>query len=107
MGITAIRRDYGVTPSMVRIETTDTLATVSTTGYIAAQAPEIDQLNKGAFQWEVSDAVLVYAVNGVELYEISSDFASLIPISSGITGPYLEKALNLSDVDNTLVSFKS
>lgn len=107
MGITAIRRDYGVTPSMVRIETTDTLATVSTTGYIAAQAPEIDQLNKGAFQWEVSDAVLVYAVDGVELYEISSDFASLIPISSGITGPYLEKALNLSDVDNTLVSFNN
>jgi hypothetical protein len=107
MGITAIRRDYGVTPSMVRIETTDTLSTVSTAGYIAAQAPEIDQLNKGAFQWEVSDAALVYAVDGVELYEISSDFASLIPISSGVTGPYLEKALNLSDVDNTLVSFNN
>ena len=107
MGITAIRRDYGVTPSMVRIETTDTLATVSTTGYITSQASEINQLNKGAFQWEVSDAVLVYAVNGVELYEISSDFASLIPISSGATGPYLEKALNLSDVSNVLESFNN
>jgi hypothetical protein len=64
MSITAISRDWGVDPSIVRITTTDSLATITTTGYLATQADEIAALNNGAFEWVVGDTILIYYSNG-------------------------------------------
>ena len=60
MSITSIKRDWGVEPAIVRISTTNTLAEITTTGYIAAQASVIDALNSGEFEWAASDYVLAY-----------------------------------------------
>lgn len=81
MGITSITRDWGFNPALVRITTTDAYAAVTATGYITAQKANIDIANNGDFQWNASDAVLVYASDGWFFLHISSDFASLIALS--------------------------
>ena len=80
MGITSIERDTlaSAPPSIVRITTTDNLAAVGTTGYVAAQAANIAALNSGAFNWLVTDFVLVDASDGWAFFNISTDFLSLI-----------------------------
>lgn len=64
MAITAISRDWGVDPSIVRIVTTDNLATITTAGYLDAQADEIAALQNGAFIWVSTDEVLISYSNG-------------------------------------------
>lgn len=59
-GITNIARDWGFDPAIVRIATTDTLATITTTGYLLTQEAQIFAVNSGAFEWAVTDYVLVY-----------------------------------------------
>jgi len=59
-GITSISRDWGFAPSIVRISTTDTLATITTTGYLLTQTDQIEAVNAGPFDWAVTDYVLVY-----------------------------------------------
>jgi hypothetical protein len=88
MGITAITRDYGDNVSIVRITTTDTLATASAANYILNQAANIEAVNSGAFSWLPSDMTLVYASNGWMFANISTDFLSLTPFvfSTTVTG---------------------
>ncbi len=83
MGITVIDRDYGNAVSIVRLTTTDALATVRATDYILNQKVNIEAANGGNFLWVVSDVVLVYASDGWELFTISSNFHSLTPFVSG------------------------
>ena len=79
-GISVISRDYGIVPSIVRVLTSDTLATVSGGSYILNQAANISAANEGAFTWLSNDSVLVNASDGSAFYTISSDFNSLIPL---------------------------
>ena len=58
-GITSITRDWGVNPSIVRLTSTEDLAAITTTGYIEAQASNIQTVNSGAFEWNDPDYVLV------------------------------------------------
>lgn len=83
MGITAISRDWGFTPSIVRITTTDVLATVEATGYLTTQEQNLEIINRGAFQWETGDSALVFASDGSGLFEVSPDFTSLLPDAAG------------------------
>jgi hypothetical protein len=83
MGILSITRDWGSDPAIVRIQTSDSLATVATTGYLADQAATISAINNGTFQWVNSDTVLVVASDGWGLFTISTDQLSLNPFSSG------------------------
>lgn len=80
MSITSIERDTlaSAPPSIVRIVSTDTLSTIGTTGYVLAQAANIAALNAGAFDWLVTDFVLVDASDGWAFFNISTDFQSLI-----------------------------
>jgi hypothetical protein len=64
MAITAISRDWGIDPQIVRVVTTDTLATIIATGYITSQATAIAALNNGAFQWRADDEVLISYAGG-------------------------------------------
>jgi hypothetical protein len=77
MSITAIARDWGVNPAIVRITSTNTLSQVGTSGYLTAQASNIEAINNGSFEWLASDMVLVVASDGWGFFTISSDFASL------------------------------
>ena len=60
MAITAIGRYFVGDPNIVSIVTTDDLATITATGYVTAQADEIELLQNGEFQWTETDLVLMY-----------------------------------------------
>ncbi len=77
MAITSISRDWGYSPSIVRITTTDTLATVIANGYLLTQADEIEVLNKGAFTWETGDMVAIVYSGGKGFFNYSVDSAGL------------------------------
>jgi len=80
MPITSIKRDWGIAPSMVRIMTTDSIATVKTTGYLTAQEPITTELNSGVFGFVVGDTVLVSAADASEVFNFAGDdFATLVP----------------------------
>jgi hypothetical protein len=64
VAITAISRDWGVDPAIVRITDTTTLAAITTVGYGLTQAANIQALQNGTFQWLASDYVLIYYSNG-------------------------------------------
>jgi hypothetical protein len=86
MAITHIVRDYGTQPCIVRITTTDNYATISAAGYLTAQAANIYTANSGAFEWAVSDTVLVWYQdafgNGAWAdFYVNSTFTSLVPRS--------------------------
>jgi hypothetical protein len=79
MGITAITRDSGNNVNIVRITTTDDLATALANGYITAQEDNIDEVNNGPFDWLESDSYLIYCSDGFSFGNISSDFTTLEP----------------------------
>jgi|GEM_PF-1257725 len=64
MAITSISRDWGTLPSIVRITATNTLAEITTTGYLTAQASNIATLNNGPFEWVDGDFVAIDYSNG-------------------------------------------
>lgn len=86
MAVTSISRDFNDIPNIVRMVSSDTLATVATTGYLTAQAATIASLNAGTWVWLPSDLVLVFATDGIELFKVSSDLASLILYSTAGNG---------------------
>jgi hypothetical protein len=78
MAITSLVRDYGVTPCIVRMLTTDNLATITTAGYLDTQTIAFNKINGGAFQWVSTDLVLADYSNGQAFFTLSSDFSSLV-----------------------------
>lgn len=105
MGITAISRDWGAMPSTVRITTTDSLSTAQITGYLATQISNILMINHGIFEWSPSDSIILSASDGSGIFEISTDFNSLLPYPGESSGPYLLKSANLSDVSSVMASY--
>lgn len=79
MAITNIARDWGYGPSIVRITSTDTLATVIASGYLAAQADEILALNKGAFDWEDGDIVAIVYSGGKGFFNYNATLQTFDP----------------------------
>jgi hypothetical protein len=82
-GITSIKRDQAYDPFIVRIIADSTLSQVGTTGYLTAQAANIEAINEGPWEWALSDMVLVYATDGWGFFQIDPGFASLIPFVFG------------------------
>lgn len=62
MAITAISRNFDGNPNIVTIVSTDTLATITTAGYLtgATIAANIELLQNGEFQWSDTDLILMY-----------------------------------------------
>lgn len=85
MSITFISRDYGVNVSLVRVTSSDNLATCSAPGYLSAQVANLVVVNNGGFQWLSSDSVLVQASDGFRLFGISADLSSLVALSGDYT----------------------
>ncbi len=71
MSITSILRDQPNNVSIVRIETTNTLAEVSAANYILSQADIISNLTKGFWQWFTTDMLLISASDGNGLFTFS------------------------------------
>jgi hypothetical protein len=61
MSVLSISRDWGTEPAIVRMVVTDSLATITTAGYLTgtAIAAEIEALNMGEFDWADSDVILI------------------------------------------------
>lgn len=70
MAITQIQRDWGSNPCIVRIVTTDSLATITTSGYLTAQATAINAINFGAFQWQANDIALIAYNGGSAFFDV-------------------------------------
>lgn len=81
MAIKSITRDWGFNPALVRIQSTDSYATITAPGYITAQKANIDLANMGDFEWQATDAVLCVYAGGWAFLSISPDFSSLNPLS--------------------------
>ncbi len=62
MSITAIARNFDGNPNIVTIVSDDTLATITTAGYLTGAdiAADIELLQNGEFQWTETDLVLMY-----------------------------------------------
>ena len=67
MPITDISSDWGVKPRIVRITTTDSLATITTAGYIASQYNYIVDIQHGSFEFIDGDLVAIS-------YDVDQDF---------------------------------
>lgn len=78
MPITNISRDWGVQPSIVRVTSTDNLATITAPMYLTSQLANIESIQHGVFQWTPTDLVaIVYAGgSGQFLYDsVNNTFA--------------------------------
>lgn len=82
MAITSITRDWGFNPALVRITSTDNYSTVTADGYLTAQAGNIALDNQGSFEWQISDAVLMYCLDGWFFLHVNPSFTSLFPLNS-------------------------
>ena len=87
MAITSITRDWGTTlPNIVRVVTTDSLATVMTPGYVTAQAANINAVNVGVWEWLPSDIIAIAASNGSDLFNF---FGGDLTTFTTIAGPFV------------------
>lgn len=59
MTVLSISRDWGFEPCIVRMLVDNTLAEITTTGYLNDEAENIELLNAGEFTWLDSDIVLI------------------------------------------------
>src|ERR1700690_70464 len=107
MAITSIVRDL-TSPNIVRIGSSDNLATVAGAGYITAQIPNTTALNHGVWEWVVGDMVEVAASDGSDIFRFSgSDFSTLIQLPGGngaVTLPVVSGDFTV--FDGTLGAFK-
>ncbi len=93
-GITSLTRDWGVQPSIVRMTSDDDLAAITTTGYVDAQAANIEAINMGAFEWDpISDYVLVNydagTLYGFFVYDVATGSLTAAPDVPGSLGDTL------------------
>lgn len=79
MSIISILRDTPNNVSIVRIISSDTLATVASADYIADNMDDIRALNAGFWQWFATDFILVAASDGNGIFTFTdSTFSSLM-----------------------------
>lgn len=83
MPITSINRDnYVGGPSIVRLTTSDDLATSSSSGYLTTQLLNVAALNNGNFDWAIGDMVALFASDGNGVFEFAgNDFSTLVPLT--------------------------
>jgi hypothetical protein len=84
MAITSIMRDWGVSPAIVRITTSNTLSEVAQAGYVTAQEQNVSDLNHGTFEWLVGDLILIAASDGDNFFQFTgNDFSTFVPVAGG------------------------
>jgi hypothetical protein len=88
MAITSILRNFDGQPNIVYIVTSDNLATITTAGYVTAQAANIELLNNGEFQWNAAGLDLVciaYSPSLVNWFTYDATNATFValPVTAG------------------------
>ena len=84
MAISSIKRDWGVEPTIVRITCNDTLAAITTTGYLTgtAVAASVQLVNSGQFDWNGATQCLITYAGGQGSFIYNSATNSFIPNAS-------------------------
>lgn len=80
MAITSISRDWGVSPSIVRVIATNTFIEITTAQYLTVEESNIESLNNGEFEWDPTDLVAIDYSNGEGFFThdaINNTFVSL------------------------------
>lgn len=74
MSITSISYDWGVEPTIIRVTTTSTLATITTSGFwtLAATVAAIETLNNGAFDVPEGSLFLINYSNGEGFFTLNT-----------------------------------
>ncbi len=78
MPITTISRDWGVSPSIVRMTTSDDFNAVTAAGYLAGQLAVIEDINHGAFEFLPGDVISIYYADGNGFFTRNSSTGTLI-----------------------------
>lgn len=78
MAITSISRNFTGNPNLVYVVTSDNLATITTAGYLTAQATNIEALQNGEFQWETNDYVLIQYSGGEAFFTYNSSTLAFV-----------------------------
>lgn len=106
MAITAIGRYFVGNPNIVGVVTDDTLATITTAGYLsgATIAAQIELLNNGAFEWQDTDMVLVcyapdFLVNWFK-YDSANETFVANPAAGGLSNSLLNGRVFVGNVSN-------
>lgn len=89
MAITAIKRDFIGYPNIVRIESTDDLATITAVDYLVTQNDVIKLINNGDFEWVDSDMVLISYLDGKGFFThdtVNNTFVSVVNNSHAEAG---------------------
>ena len=87
MSITSISRDTQNNVSIVRMVSSDTIATITSANYILNQMPNIRALNSGFWQWYATDFIACSASNGNDfLLFTDSTFSTVKTYESAGTG---------------------
>lgn len=76
--INNISTDWGVSPRIVRIVTTDDLAVITTAGYVTAQAANIELIQNGNFEWTSNDEVLISYGDGQGFFTYDAATAAFV-----------------------------
>jgi len=97
MSIISIQRDTNNTISIVRMQVSDTLATVSMTDYIKNNQTAINNLNGGVWAWFITDMILVASSDGNAFYEfVDTNFDTIVifgQVGTGTVNPGLQNNL--------------
>lgn len=108
MAISSILRNFNGEPNIVTIVSDDTLTTITTAGYLTgtAIAEDIVDLQNAPFEWETTDAVLIYYSGGQGFFTYDSANAAFIanpaPAGTVSSGMLVESLLQHTQVDVTL-----
>lgn len=86
MPISSIRRDWGVSPAIVRITTDSTLAEITAEGYleIPAVIESIRAIQNGDFQWVEGDLVAITYADGEGFFLYSAALQAFVPSSNQV-----------------------
>jgi len=106
MSITAIGRYFVGDPNIVAVVTDDTLATITTAGYLtgAAIKADIEALNNGEFEWLDTDIVLIsyapdFIVNWFKYDAANATFVAN-PAAGGLSNSLLDGRIFVGNVSN-------
>lgn len=84
MAITQISRDDAANVSLVRVDASNTMAEVLTSGYVTTQEENIKRLNSGTWVWQTTDAVLISCSDGHLMCEFDNgDFSTFQQMAEG------------------------
>ena len=92
MSVTSISRDSSNNVSIARMTSNDTIATITSAGYITNQQNTINGLNMGPWQWFITDFIACRASDGNVILTFTDATFSTVQQYGGSGGMFLPLA---------------